>query len=441
MKKQILNSIKIITLAALLAVGVSYVSAAPWSAPGTGATGGNTVASVNISEYDQTKIGSFTTNNFFKAGGAFNATGVSWNKPGYAVAEKAFISPWSFFTSAFLPGNTSQVKIGGGDDATTDIFNAARTPFTIDLAGRGTGNNSVSGRQVIDIRTDTIACYPNATIRTNTPAVRLLNSKTGDDADAIVRGVQLSGGNPAPGKILVSTDSDGNAVWGTPTYNVNTGKITFTYGTSPAATGQALCSTPPTSVPGCTNPAATNYNPNATVDNGSCVLPATCPTNQHMSGGVCMCDSTDMAPMDSGDVLYGPLLDPILGYFENDANGCPIPKHKIKTTVCDSALAGVAWSGIPACHQEVEPYSPAVVLIKASQVDAFRYGDAAHAGERSTGCVELRIKDLITNRAQYRYGFHAGQYVPMTPDNSGECFNWVNTGNELQQTRYDIVPI
>jgi hypothetical protein len=148
-----------------------------------------------------------------------------------------------------------------------------------------------------------------------------------------------------------------------------------------------------------------------------------------------------MVPFDTGDIFYGPLVDPILGYFENDANGCPIPKHKVKTTVCDSALAGVVWNGIPTCHQEPEPYSPAVVLIKASQVDALRYGDAAHAGERSIGCVELRIKDLITNRAQYRYGFHAGQYMPMTPDNSGECFNWVNTGNELQQTRYDIVPI
>ncbi len=253
MKKQILNSIKIITLAALLAVGVSYVSAAPWSAPGTGATGGNTVASVNISEYDQTKIGSFTTNNFFKAGGAFNATGASWNKPGYAVAEKAFISPWSFFTSAFLPGNTSQVKIGGGDDATTDIFNAARTPFTIDLAGRGTGNNSVPGRRVIDIRTDASMCYPNATIRTNTPAIELLNSKTGDNADVIVRGIQLSGGNPAPGKILVSTDANGNAVWGTPT--LSGGQIVFTYGTSPVPAGQ--CVTPQNI---CNDPSATNYN-------------------------------------------------------------------------------------------------------------------------------------------------------------------------------------
>ncbi len=31
----------------------------------------------------------------------------------------------------------------------------------------------------------------------------------------------------------------------------------------------------PTSVPGCTNPLATNYNPAATVDNGSCILPPT----------------------------------------------------------------------------------------------------------------------------------------------------------------------
>lgn len=240
--KQLFNSIKIIAIALIIGLGVSYVSAAPWAAPGAAPTGGNTVASVNVSDYAQTKIGSFITENFLKAGGAISPTGAPWNKAGYAVAEKAFISPWSFFTSAFLPGSSSQVKIGGGDDATTDIFNAARTPFTIDLSGRGTGNNSVPGRRVIDIRTDASMCYPNATIRTNTPAVRLLNSKTGDDADAIVRGVQLSGGNPAPGKILVSTDTNGNAVWGTPT--LSGGQIVFTYGTSPVPEGQCIAPDP-----------------------------------------------------------------------------------------------------------------------------------------------------------------------------------------------------
>ena len=37
--------------------------------------------------------------------------------------------------------------------------------------------------------------------------------------------------------------------------------------------------TVPTPVPGCTNPAATNYNPLATVDDGSCILPVRGCTN------------------------------------------------------------------------------------------------------------------------------------------------------------------
>lgn len=282
--KQLFNSIKIIGIALVIGLGVSYVSAAPWSAPGAAPTGGNTVASVNVSDYAQTKIGSFITENFLKAGGAISPTGAPWNKAGYAVAEKAFISPWSFFTSAFLPGSSSQVKIGGGDDATTDIFNAAVTPFTIDLAGRGSGVNSVSGRQTIDIRTDTLECYPNATIRTNTPAVRLLNSKTGDDADAIVRGVQLSGGNPAPGKILVSTDRYGNAIWGTPT--LSGGQIVFTYGTSPAATGQALCSNPPqppTDLCQNINEIQTTLPLNMVQDGVNCI----CDDGYNLVGGVC----------------------------------------------------------------------------------------------------------------------------------------------------------
>lgn len=260
MKKQIFTFIKITALAAILAVGVSYVSAASWSAPGTDATGGNTVAGINTSSYNQTKIGSFATNSFLKAGNAFSSLNAPWNKAGYLVGEKAIISPWSFFTYSFLPGNTSQVKIGSNNADTTDPFTDAITPFTIDTVGRG-GYNTSGGRNMIDIKTDAGLCYPNTTIRTNTPSIALYNADSGAYASPVVRGVQLSGGDPAPGKILVSTDANGNAVWATPTL-VN-GQIVFSYGTSPAATGQALCSAP---VPTCTDPDAVG-----TADDGSCI--------------------------------------------------------------------------------------------------------------------------------------------------------------------------
>jgi len=63
-----------------------------------------------------------------------------------------------------------------------------------------------------------------------------------------------------------------------------TGCATPVYGcTDPAATNynsaanidDGSCTYPPTPVPGCTDPTATNYNPAATVDDGSCTYPPT----------------------------------------------------------------------------------------------------------------------------------------------------------------------
>lgn len=42
---------------------------------------------------------------------------------------------------------------------------------------------------------------------------------------------------------------------------------------------------PPMPVPGCMNPSATNYNPSATVDNGSCILPVVAATAGPGGGG------------------------------------------------------------------------------------------------------------------------------------------------------------
>jgi hypothetical protein len=55
--KQTLNSVKIIILAAILAVGIQYVGAQSWSAPTSGPTSGNAYAPLNVGSTAQIKPG------------------------------------------------------------------------------------------------------------------------------------------------------------------------------------------------------------------------------------------------------------------------------------------------------------------------------------------------------------------------------------------------
>lgn len=56
----IINSLKIVSLALILSVGISYVSA--WTAPTATPPGGNTSAPLNVSSTAQTKVGDITAN-------------------------------------------------------------------------------------------------------------------------------------------------------------------------------------------------------------------------------------------------------------------------------------------------------------------------------------------------------------------------------------------
>lgn len=247
MKNQIFNLIKVTALAAILAAGVSAVSAfsGPSSIPSI------VSVPVNVSSDAQKKMGGFISELFLKSGAAHGFALTSPAAQGWIIAEDTLVSPWSFSAKTFLPGTTSQMKIGSSSSSLTQ-FTDATFPLTIELAGRGTAPAS-TGRDAIEFLANTNYCNTQTTIRTNTPGVQFWSTKNDNNADLIARQVQLNGGNPAKDKVLISVDSDGNATWAK--VNVTNGVISYTdYTTSPAAEGQVLCGTPPIYVPPVNSP-------------------------------------------------------------------------------------------------------------------------------------------------------------------------------------------
>lgn len=243
MKNQIFNLIKVTALAAILAAGVSAVSAftGPSTLPPPGGPASPVSIPVNVSSDAQKKIGGFISELFLKSGvaNAFTLTGA--NAKGWIIAEDTLVSPWSFSIKTFLPGTESQMKIGSPDGTGLAQFTDATFPLTIDLAGRGTAP-SPKGRDAIELLANTNYCNTQTTIRTNTPGIQFWSTKNDNNADLIARQVQLNGGNPEKDKVLISMDSDGNATWANVT--VTNGVISYTdYTTSPAALGQSICDT------------------------------------------------------------------------------------------------------------------------------------------------------------------------------------------------------
>ena len=169
--------------------GATIVSA--WTAPTAPAPGGNVPAPINTGEFNQ-----------IKDGGIFS--------------KKFFVAPRGFFTKVFAPGTTSRIRVGSGSDTDLGLemadLDTSSIPVGIDLAGRGNANAveffSDKTAQCADQRKVTL-------IADSAPAFHFFSRKANTNADIIARQVQLTGGSPAAGKILTSTDASGNAAWGT----------------------------------------------------------------------------------------------------------------------------------------------------------------------------------------------------------------------------------
>lgn len=176
----------------------------------------------------QIKEGSFMTEGFFKAG-----TQYSWDTDGSVVAEGKMMSEWGFFKKALFPGANAKLIIG----ATIAL---GRTPDAQIASVRPPLAINAGQSSVISMRSDVNFCNTQTSIENNTPAIQFWSTKTNTEADVIAKGIQLSGGNPRPGMVLVSTDTAGNAVWGTPVLAAN-GSISYTYDVAPVVDGQAIC--------------------------------------------------------------------------------------------------------------------------------------------------------------------------------------------------------
>lgn len=184
----------------------------------------------------QGKNGGFITEKFLKSGNQY-----SWSMPGFVIAE-SYLSNlrWntlSGFFKAFAQGTQGQLVILG-NGADTYHQNESETSSAPILAGYLSSNT-----KQLDLVADPQFCNTQTMITTDTRAFQIWSKGSNKNAAINARGVQLSGGNPRPGMILVSTDDQGNAVWATPQLSTDGTSVTFAYGTtvSPVSTGQSIC--------------------------------------------------------------------------------------------------------------------------------------------------------------------------------------------------------
>lgn len=235
MKKTFIESLKIIAVALVIGWGVSGVSA-EWTAPtravGTGVVTAPTSdnakavdASINIGSFDQIKKGGII---------------IDPQLP-YPESKGLFVSPLSFFKKTFLPGADTSVYIGGASFSDPSFSlsqypNDRSVPLTINLTGR---TDDPTG--AIKFKTNELCAVSTKLINTEAPAFEFWTSKGSGNSDLLAKGIKLDGGNPGPGKILISVDDKGRAVWATPKLEADGKTISFiTNGDSPVG----VCGTP-----------------------------------------------------------------------------------------------------------------------------------------------------------------------------------------------------
>ncbi len=275
MKTKLFN---FILLGTLLFTGV--VSAA-WEAPSSSFPNGNASAPVHTGDFEQRKSGGFWSK-YLHAGTSITTSSLSKiinGTFGFLAGDKTVLAPTGIFKQVFLPGKNSHLRVGTTqeDNIGSALYNAAsdsnRAPAVIDLQKRS-GSHSVDA---VALLKNTNVCTTDLAIVTNTPAIHFWSDKNGASADLIARQIRLSGGNPTSGSVLVSVDSQGNAVWGKPKMvKDGTGWVlAYDYDKSPVKLGQAICEAPVNpEIMGCMDIKYKNngnYNPKATKDDGSCV--------------------------------------------------------------------------------------------------------------------------------------------------------------------------
>lgn len=249
MKKQIFTFIQLVIVLVIMAGTVTVFAG---FSPADQTTNGP--KPVDLGGNDQVIKSAFGSRKFLKAGIATplvvpsTVASPTWNDEGVIVAEKNAVSPYGILQDVLLPGKQSQVKIGSTSisadlPASQPFTGDTTTPLIIDMRGRGTTVNDRAGREAIELAADW-RCNAYTTLKTNTAAVELASIRnTTGKADIIARQLQLNEPNAGTMKVLVATDTAGNAVWGTMKVVTVNGvkKIQVDYPGSVVATGQNSC--------------------------------------------------------------------------------------------------------------------------------------------------------------------------------------------------------
>lgn len=218
-KKNITQTLKTVIFAVILIAGVNYAFAIDWTPPTENPRGGNTPAPINVSSGGQTKSGGLWLN----SSQAFSTSQTS----DYGLVVSTLAGPYGFAVQG--NGNvgigltlneqaTSRLDIGGQLRLRGGSPGLGKV-LTSDANGLGSWQTPASGGGITGGTINKIPKFLSATTLTNSGVTEDSSGNVGigtanPGAKLDVNGtVKISGGSPASGSVLTSSDSSGNATW------------------------------------------------------------------------------------------------------------------------------------------------------------------------------------------------------------------------------------
>lgn len=191
LQKQFLQTIKIVVLGLIVGVGAHYASAVTWTPPTATPPNNNTAAPINVSSTGQSKVGGLTV-----------ATGAVTN--GLIVANgNVGIGTTNPTQKVDVPNG--YIRSGTGFCIAADCIEA--WPTGTGGGGVGPGTIGRIAKFVSNTNVD------DSIIRENGSSVSVGADPSGSALFQVEGSVKIHSTGAASGKILASTDTDGNAAW------------------------------------------------------------------------------------------------------------------------------------------------------------------------------------------------------------------------------------
>jgi len=197
--KQTLNSVKIIILASVLAVGIQYVGAQSWSAPTSGPTSGNAYAPLNVGSTAQIKSGALRVADSSLVGGD-SATGFAVRHGLVGLGTTNLPNPIRLTVASDLSAENTRFDSGLGGSFVRVKSGSGSNLFGIEAYGAWIGT---------PIET-------SETIPLNFKVRDSIKMSIADNGVVTIPGqIKITGGNYGSGKVLTS-DASGLASWANP---------------------------------------------------------------------------------------------------------------------------------------------------------------------------------------------------------------------------------